>query len=188
MVHDLTTNSDQKILGSAHFYGLVRGIFYYFWPNLVLYFLFIHYSFLSRYLSSDSQSDTYLLVTIKLHNGPIWWFSVTTCGLCVNWQTNMVCAEGCKLPKTIVSVWHYFTSDKKRLWSGWSEPLLVAHDTLLEISCCGSIIYRWFTIRCISIGNNKVAQRSYMVVLMSPSPTGVPLCQLSDQYGLCWIL
>ena len=28
-----------------------------------------------------------------------------------------------------------------RVCAGWSEPLLVAHTTLLEISCHGSIIY-----------------------------------------------
>ena len=28
-----------------------------------------------------------------------------------------------------------------RVCAGWSEPLLVAHTTLLEISCRGSIIY-----------------------------------------------
>ena len=27
-----------------------------------------------------------------------------------------------------------------RVCAGWSEPLLVAHTILLEISCCGSII------------------------------------------------
>ena len=33
-----------------------------------------------------------------------------------------------------------YSSDKQRLWSGWSEPLLVAHTTLLEISCIGSFL------------------------------------------------
>ena len=28
-----------------------------------------------------------------------------------------------------------------RVCAGWSEPLLVAHTTLLEISCHGSIVY-----------------------------------------------
>ena len=33
-----------------------------------------------------------------------------------------------------------YLSDKQRLWSdGWSADLLVAHTTLLEILCCGSI-------------------------------------------------
>ena len=27
-----------------------------------------------------------------------------------------------------------------RVCAGWSEPLLVAHTTLLEISCCGSYV------------------------------------------------
>ena len=31
-----------------------------------------------------------------------------------------------------------------RVCAGWSEPLLVAHTTLLEISCCGSNIYMHF--------------------------------------------
>ena len=36
-----------------------------------------------------------------------------------------------------------YLSDQQRLWSvceGWSEPLLVAHTTLLEISCHGSYV------------------------------------------------
>ena len=30
-----------------------------------------------------------------------------------------------------------------RVCAGWSEPLLVAHTTLLEISCHGSLLYFW---------------------------------------------
>ena len=30
--------------------------------------------------------------------------------------------------------------------AGWSEPLLVAHTTLLEIACCGSYVLREFLL------------------------------------------
>ena len=37
-----------------------------------------------------------------------------------------------RLAKTLVSLC---------ICTGWSEPLLVAHNTLLEMSCCGSYLY-----------------------------------------------
>ena len=45
-----------------------------------------------------------------------------------------------------------YSSDKQRalirlcVCAGWSEPLLVAHTTLLEISCHGSYIYETFLV------------------------------------------
>ena len=33
-----------------------------------------------------------------------------------------------------------------RVCAGWSEPLLVSHTSLVEISCCGSIIIFFFEI------------------------------------------
>ena len=37
---------------------------------------------------------------------------------------------------------------------GWSEPLLVAHTTLLEISCCGSNVLKFRTLFTFASQNN----------------------------------
>ena len=44
-----------------------------------------------------------------------------------------------------------------RVSTGWSEPLVVTHTTLLEISCHGSIICNWASI--IEFGTVAFASR-----------------------------
>ena len=39
-----------------------------------------------------------------------------------------------------------------RVCAGWSEPVLVAHTTLLDISCCGSLV----------LSKANMHRRSYM--------------------------
>ena len=65
-----------------------------------------------------------------------------------------------------------YSSYQQRLWSdcptwaGWSEPLLVAHTTLLEISCHGSYVFGW---QILKRDNSKIHTHIWITEFLNDS-------------------
>ena len=50
--------------------------------------------------------------------------------------------------------------------AGWSEPLLVAHTTLLEISCHGSIIFKEPTQNLTVMADRQLYSQKFCQILL----------------------
>ena len=56
-----------------------------------------------------------------------------------------------------------------RVYAGWSVPLLVAHATLLEISCCGSILFNQLLL--IAQRNSETVKLRVIQLLLKTTTT-----------------